>query len=434
MRLVRVASCSLNQWSMDFLGNAERVIRSIECAKGKGCRLRLGPELELSGYGCEDHFLEPDTVTHCWEALAHIIGSGACVDMVCDIGMPVAHNGVVYNCRVHVQGKRILLIRPKLFLCDDGNYRESRHFTRWSKRGQTEDFLLPQVVSQETSPLQEHCPFGDAILEFRCGTKVANETCEELWAPEPPHIQYSLEGAHIFTNGSGSHWKLKKLDKRAELVCSSVSRCGGVYIYSNLKGCDGSRVVYDGAPMIAMNDKGLLAKGKQFVDFREVEVVTATVDVDEVVTYRQCTQSRNTQADERDIIRGRSSSHSWSYSSSKTIRSGFVLAVRDKGGLVVPSSPLSESDVRIHPMEEIGRGPALWLWDYLRRSSGSGYLIPLSGGGQTAQQCSLFVGACARWSKRISKMEMMRSCLMQGESVERGTCGFLSMHRNWPIA
>lgn len=31
--------------------------------------LQVGPELEVCGYGCEDHFLELDTVEHCWEAL-----------------------------------------------------------------------------------------------------------------------------------------------------------------------------------------------------------------------------------------------------------------------------------------------------------------------------------------------------------------------------
>ena len=30
---------------------------------------QVGPELEICGYGCEDHFFELDTVNHCWEAL-----------------------------------------------------------------------------------------------------------------------------------------------------------------------------------------------------------------------------------------------------------------------------------------------------------------------------------------------------------------------------
>lgn len=33
-------------------------------------RIQVGPELELPGYGCEDHFLELDTVEHSWECLA----------------------------------------------------------------------------------------------------------------------------------------------------------------------------------------------------------------------------------------------------------------------------------------------------------------------------------------------------------------------------
>ncbi len=32
--------------------------------------LQLGPELELPGYGCEDHFQELDTVEHCWECIS----------------------------------------------------------------------------------------------------------------------------------------------------------------------------------------------------------------------------------------------------------------------------------------------------------------------------------------------------------------------------
>ena len=32
--------------------------------KLKKAKYRVGPELELTGYGCEDAFLENDTVTH----------------------------------------------------------------------------------------------------------------------------------------------------------------------------------------------------------------------------------------------------------------------------------------------------------------------------------------------------------------------------------
>lgn len=34
--------------------------------------------------------------------------------MICDIGMPVLHNGVRYNCRVFCFNRKIILIRPKV--------------------------------------------------------------------------------------------------------------------------------------------------------------------------------------------------------------------------------------------------------------------------------------------------------------------------------
>lgn len=40
---------SLNQWALDFEGNAERIIESIRQAKAAGATLRVGPELEITG-------------------------------------------------------------------------------------------------------------------------------------------------------------------------------------------------------------------------------------------------------------------------------------------------------------------------------------------------------------------------------------------------
>ena len=39
-------------------GNMDRIIESIVVAKERGATVRVGPELEIPGYGCLDHFLE----------------------------------------------------------------------------------------------------------------------------------------------------------------------------------------------------------------------------------------------------------------------------------------------------------------------------------------------------------------------------------------
>ena len=70
---VLLATCSLNQWALDFDGNLRRVEESIRRAKQQGATYRLGPELELCGYSCEDHFFELDTFLHCEQSLATIL-------------------------------------------------------------------------------------------------------------------------------------------------------------------------------------------------------------------------------------------------------------------------------------------------------------------------------------------------------------------------
>ena len=63
---------------------------------------------------------------------------------------PVMHKNVRYNCRVIFHNQRLLLIRPKMFLAMDGNYREMRWFTPWTKVRQTEEFYLPRIIADIT--------------------------------------------------------------------------------------------------------------------------------------------------------------------------------------------------------------------------------------------------------------------------------------------
>ena len=136
---------------------------------------------------------------------------------------------------------------------------------------------------------------------------------------------------------------------------------GGVYIYSNLKGCDGERVYYDGSSMIALNGE-MLAQGQQF-SIEEVEVVSATVDLDDIVHRRNNPGYGSEYAQSRDVY--------------PKIPVDFALCFHD--GLCVPTSPVIPPQI-CRPEEEIGFGPACWLWDYLRRSGCNGFFLPLSGG------------------------------------------------------
>lgn len=119
---VGVAVCTLNQHCLDFESNLQRILSSIEQAIDFGASIRIGPELEVTGYGCEDAFYEMDTVYHSWQVIAEILKKNY-RNILINIGMPVVMESTLYNCIVAILNSKIVYIRAKNRLAINGNYR-----------------------------------------------------------------------------------------------------------------------------------------------------------------------------------------------------------------------------------------------------------------------------------------------------------------------
>ncbi|TKA79776.1 hypothetical protein B0A55_03296 [Friedmanniomyces simplex] len=369
-----LATCQLNQWVLDYDGNRDRIIEAIISAKAAHATLILTPELCIPGYGLLDHWLENDVYAHSWEIAAEIIARPDCQDIIIDLGLPVQHRGCSYNARLIALNGEVLAVRPKLDLCNDGNFREMRYFTPWP-RGRVEEYALPEVI-QVLPRKQERCPIGECAIEALDGS-FASETCEELWTPNSPHAHYSLAGIEIVLNSSGSHHELRKLDARINLIKEATAKTGGVYLYSNQRGCDGDRLYYDGCALIMSNGE-VLAQGSQF-SLRDVEVQTAVVDLDSIWAQRT-SRSRGLQANEPSVQK------------LKRIPVDFRLC---HPSLTLTTRPTEPREPRYHlPVEEIALGPACWLWDYLRRSKAAGFLVPLSGGIDSCATATIVYSMC----------------------------------------
>ncbi len=384
-----LATCNLNCWALDFDGNLSRIKESIIEAKSKGAKYRLGPELEICGYSCEDHFLENDTYLHCDQSLASIIDSDLTDNILCDIGCPIIHQNVRYNCRVFILNRKIVLIRPKMFLADDGNYRERRWFTAWKCDHLYENNLVEHTLSDilRNVTKQKTVPFGVAAIETS-ETLIASEICEELWAPDSPHVNLYLAGVEIISNGSASHHQLGKLQSRLNLIQSASSKCGGVYMYANQQGCDGNRLYFDGASLIYINGV-LVAQATQF-SLKDVEVQIAIVDLDDVRSYRGKSCSVQEQSSHRlrvPVLRLADMTNIYPIDK---FPDTFSLSSENKYQSL--SRPLQ---TMTHSLpEECAYGPACWMWDYLRRSNASGYLLPLSGGADSAAVAGIVKVMC----------------------------------------
>ncbi|KAJ5721565.1 uncharacterized protein N7483_009499 [Penicillium malachiteum] len=370
--LVTLATCALNQWSLDFEGNLRRIKQSIIKAKEAGATLRVGPELEIPGYGCLDHFLETEVYEHSWDSLYSILTDETLHGIMIDVGLPLLHRNCRYNARAIILDGKILCLRPKLYLANDGNFREMRFFTPWNRPRHVEQYYLPPKIQKHQGC--RHVPIGDVVLST-IDTCLAAETCEELFTPNSPHINMGLNGVEIFTNSSGSHHSLRKLDERIALIQEATRKNGGVYLYSNQLGCDGDRLYYDGCAMIFVNGD-IVGQSSQF-SLNEVEVIVATVDLEKVRAYRFA-PSRGMQAVAAPEY--------------QRIEVDFSLSHEN---LDLGLGPTAARPARYHlPEEEIALGPACWLWDYLRRSKAAGFFVPLSGGIDSCATATIVYSMC----------------------------------------
>ena len=140
---------------------------------------------------------------------------------------------------------------------------------------------------------------------------------------------------------------------------------------------DGGRLYFDGSSIICLNGE-VLGQASQF-SLKDVEVISCTIDLADVRTFRQGINSFQEHSSraalkiENLIV------------SSLDLRN-YTLCYQNewRRPLSLPIEP------RIHtPEEECGLGPACWMWDYLRRSGAAGFLLPLSGGADSAAVCCI---------------------------------------------
>lgn len=81
--------------------------------------------------------------------------------------------------------------------------------------------------------------------------------------PKSTHVGVIAVRVEIIVNASGSYMELRKAYVTTDLIKSATFKSGGAYLYTNLRGCDGQRVYFNGCSAVAVNGE-IVARGKQF--------------------------------------------------------------------------------------------------------------------------------------------------------------------------
>lgn len=356
MNLIKVAAAVLNQTPLDWDGNARNIIGAIREARADGASLLCLPELCITGYGCEDAFQAGFVHRTAWQTLRQIASETR--GMAVAVGLPVLFRNALFNCVAVLVDGRIAGFVAKRYLAGDGIHYEPRWFKPW-----------PAGVRQEIEVDGERYPFGDYFFDVG-GVRVGFEICEDAWVASRPGAALALKAVDLILNPSASHFAFGKIETRKRFVLEGSRAFGVGYVYANHLGNEAGRAIYDGGALIAAGGR-LIAAGPRF-SFRDRVVTSAVIDLDATRTNQARVASYEpaiAQADEGCV----------------------------RVALTLPAAPLAHETLTIPAWEtgssvkeeEFARAEALGLFDYLRKSRSSGFVLSLSGGADSGAIAAL---------------------------------------------
>jgi NAD+ synthase (glutamine-hydrolysing) len=351
MRLIKLGAAVLNQTPLDWAHNRANILGAVAEARAAGVGVLCLPELCVTGYGCEDAFHSTGLVETAWRLLEEI--AAATAGMVVSVGLPVLHRKGLYNASCLLVDGRVAGVVAKRFLAGDGIHYEPRWFKPW-----------PAGESSELRVGDRRYPIGDLHFDVG-GVRIGYEICEDAWVADRPGAELARRGVDVILNPSGSHFAFGKLEVRERLVLEGSRAFGVAYVYTNLLGNDAGRVIYDGGALIAAGGR-LCAVGPR-LSFADRHVTSAVADID--LARMQQARTASYRPEVTDPVPG-------------CVEVPFSWPALDPAPAAAEGAAWEASPHLKE--EEFTRAEALGLFDYLRKSRSSGFVVSLSGGADSA--------------------------------------------------
>ena len=247
--------------------NAELILDMMKESARQGAKIVVFPELCLTGYTCQDLFLQERLLQGAKDALMKLVKESASLDAIFFVGLPFEILGKLYNVAAVFSHGEVLGLVPKSYLPNYNEFYEARHFVSGAE-------LATEVVLPDGScvPADRDLLF---VFEQMPKLRIGVELCEDLWTPNPPSISHALAGASVLVNLSASNELTGKDSYRRELVSGQSARLLAGYIYASAgEGESTQDLVFSGHNIIAENGQ-ILAESKRFghgILYSEIDV------------------------------------------------------------------------------------------------------------------------------------------------------------------
>lgn len=245
---IKVATATPSIKVADCKYNADRILSLVRRAHEEGVHLLVLPELCITGYTCQDLFLQQALLSSAQDC-AVTLASKVPRNMVVVFGAPVELRGKLHNCAVVASAGRVLGIVPKINIPNYLEYYEQRWFS-------------PALPNEELVEFGDQKVVMGGKLIFTCNQmpyfRLACEVCEDLWVPNPPSVNHAINGATVIANVSASDEFVGKAAYRYNLIEGQSARLICAYVYSDAgEGESTTDLVFSGNNQICENGKTL---------------------------------------------------------------------------------------------------------------------------------------------------------------------------------
>jgi NAD+ synthase (glutamine-hydrolysing) len=256
--------------------NLDATLELMQRAAREKAVLAVFPELGLSAYSCEDLFHQEALLGAAEDALRSLLAQSRRLPLAALVGLPVAVDGLLYNCAALISQGRLLGVVPKTYLPNYREFYEARQFTPGDTCLKTEVALAGQKAPFGTNLIFAFNEISNFVLHV--------EICEDLWVPVPPSSYAALAGATLLANLSASNVVIGKHGYRTQLAANQSARCIAAYLYSAAgQGESTTDLAWDGDAM-AFENGTLLAESRRFSG--EAQLTLADVDLGRLMADR----------------------------------------------------------------------------------------------------------------------------------------------------
>ncbi len=256
--------------------NIKQIEDFVAQAEGRGVEIIVFPELSVTGYSCQDLFLQQLLVEQAEVAVMQLLDFSRKLDIICIVGTPVNISGSLYNCAVVIQHGVILGIIPKTYLPNYGEFYEKRWFTSSKDLKPTDIRYAGNSVSITPGP---------TLFRTSDNALFGVEICEDVWAAEPCSNKLALAGADIIFNLSASDELIGKHIYLMNLLSQQSARTISGYVYSGCGFGESTQdVVYGGNALIYENGT-LLSESERF-SFKP-QMIVNQIDIEKLRVERQ---------------------------------------------------------------------------------------------------------------------------------------------------